>query len=241
MEFLRRLASLATQAPLPGAARAALPTRFASSSRLLRSQQSDADEGFSRVGSMPERSSADERVDTRPSAVSAQSVDAVRPDASAWRKLDATRPSSGTEPRSSRSGFDRGGAPDEQETLRARHLAEQMSRTEQRRAVSHDSHLSHTEGLSRADQEHSGDEVQRPVEPSFAEGSRRQPLSDAALSSRRLLQNEQTVVHVTIDRIDVRAPAAKQPAAPARPARKTTPATSLVSYLRGTRPSGDPP
>lgn len=63
------------------------------------------------------------------------------------------------------------------------------------------------------------------------------PLSDAALAGRRSSAREPVVVQVTIDRLDVRAPAAQ--ASTARPAsegprRRPQPSVSLSDYLGGT-------
>jgi len=69
------------------------------------------------------------------------------------------------------------------------------------------------------------------------------PMSDAALAARTSSRADQRpVIHVTIDRIDVRAPASpRQPALPAR-SRAASPRVSLSDYLRGgTRRPGDAP
>jgi len=60
----------------------------------------------------------------------------------------------------------------------------------------------------------------------------RQPLSDAVLAARHAIEPSRPVVHVTIDRIDVRAPstAAREAATP-RP-RQTASSVSLGDYLR---------
>jgi len=59
------------------------------------------------------------------------------------------------------------------------------------------------------------------------------PLSDAALATRVGTEREAPpVVHVTIDRIDVRAPDLSKPDAPSKPPRRH-PAISLSDYLRG--------
>jgi hypothetical protein len=58
------------------------------------------------------------------------------------------------------------------------------------------------------------------------------PLSAAAVAERKATQtNPRPVIHVTIDRIEVRASSATRPAA--RPARETAPTLSLRDYLRG--------
>lgn len=68
--------------------------------------------------------------------------------------------------------------------------------------------------------------------PQVTSMSRRDPppLSDAALASRVSRPEAAPVVHVTIDRIDVRAPDLFSPATP-KPARRP-PAISLADYLR---------
>lgn len=59
------------------------------------------------------------------------------------------------------------------------------------------------------------------------------PLSEASLAQRALpARDHRPVIHVTIDRIDVLAPAAAPRAAPARKARAATPTVSLGDYLR---------
>jgi hypothetical protein len=59
------------------------------------------------------------------------------------------------------------------------------------------------------------------------------PLSSAAVATRAAQQtNHRPVIHVTIDRIDVRAPASPPAALPAR-RRTAAPRTSLSEYLRG--------
>lgn len=72
--------------------------------------------------------------------------------------------------------------------------------------------------------------------PQVTSMSRRDPppLSDAALASRVSRPEAAPVVHVTIDRIDVRAPDLSKPAAPSKPARRR-PAISLADYLRNSR------
>jgi hypothetical protein len=64
------------------------------------------------------------------------------------------------------------------------------------------------------------------------------PLSPAAVATRAAQQtNHRPVIHVTIDRIDVRAPASPPPALPARRG-AAAPRTSLSEYLRGGSRSG---
>ena len=65
------------------------------------------------------------------------------------------------------------------------------------------------------------------------------PLSDVAVASRVRARDQggAPVVHVTIDRIDVRAPAAATPR-PARQRERAEPAVSLAEYLRGAEPAG---
>ncbi len=73
-----------------------------------------------------------------------------------------------------------------------------------------------------------------PAAPLAASMPRRDPppLSDAAVASRFGVPREAApVVHVTIDRIDLRAPDARKPAAPSKQARQP-PAISLADYLR---------
>jgi hypothetical protein len=60
------------------------------------------------------------------------------------------------------------------------------------------------------------------------------PLSDAALASRVTRPEAAPVIHVTIDRIDVRAPDLSKPAAPSKPTRRQ-PAVPLAEYLRNSR------
>jgi hypothetical protein len=60
------------------------------------------------------------------------------------------------------------------------------------------------------------------------------PLSDAALATRVGKPEPAPVVHVTIDRIDVRAPDVVKPAAPSKPPRRQ-PTVSLADYLRNSR------
>jgi hypothetical protein len=70
-----------------------------------------------------------------------------------------------------------------------------------------------------------GEEAPAPPAP-------QRPLSEYALAQRmQAPKNDTTVVHVTIDRIDVRAPATAQaPHAKTRPG--AMPTTSLADYLR---------
>jgi hypothetical protein len=56
------------------------------------------------------------------------------------------------------------------------------------------------------------------------------PLTDAAIARRVKAAVEVPVVHVTIDRIDLRAPAAAKPTATERPQR-SQPSVSLADYL----------
>jgi hypothetical protein len=71
-----------------------------------------------------------------------------------------------------------------------------------------------------------------PATPRVASMRRRDPppLSNAALATRVSRPEAPPVVHVTIDRIDVRAPDLSRPATP-KPARRQ-PAISLADYLR---------
>jgi hypothetical protein len=75
-----------------------------------------------------------------------------------------------------------------------------------------------------------------PPAPQVASMSRRHPppLRDAALASRVSGPGAPPVVHITIDRIDVRAPDLSKPAAPSKPPRRR-PAISLSDYLRNSR------
>jgi hypothetical protein len=83
--------------------------------------------------------------------------------------------------------------------------------------------------------------VVSPAAPLVAPMSRRDipPLSDAVLASRVSRPEAAPVVHVTIDRIDVRAPDVSKPAAAAKPPRRQ-PAISLADYLRGSRRGSRP-
>jgi hypothetical protein len=75
--------------------------------------------------------------------------------------------------------------------------------------------------------------VSRPEQRSVDDG----PLSQQALASRVLSQSDRPpIVHVTIDRVDVRAPAAPERPAP-RTRSRTATAGSLTDYLRA-RPAG---
>jgi hypothetical protein len=124
------------------------------------------------------------------------------------------------------------------------HILERLARVEQRLDAQRESLptrkaiplLAHGAG-----QEGAGDSASPAVDPEFADSPRQAPLSRAALSGRLLPKDERTIVHVTIDRIDVRAPASQAPLRSARQARKAAPSVSLASYLRGARSSGEPP
>ena len=71
-----------------------------------------------------------------------------------------------------------------------------------------------------------------PVEPPAT--SVAAPLSDAALRARAgSTADRRPIIHVTIDRIDVRAPASPPVAQPAPRSRVTSPRVSLADYLRG--------
>jgi hypothetical protein len=64
------------------------------------------------------------------------------------------------------------------------------------------------------------------------------PISQAALASHARQQDDhRAVIHVTIDRIEVRAPAAPHGPAPASRPRAATPTMSLGDYLRARRPA----
>ncbi|MFO1086053.1 MAG: hypothetical protein U1E21_15925 [Reyranellaceae bacterium] len=64
------------------------------------------------------------------------------------------------------------------------------------------------------------------------------PLSDTVVAARtRAPREERPVVHVTIDRIEVRAPAAPKAVAERRKSRPL-PSQSLADYLRGGTGSG---
>lgn len=63
------------------------------------------------------------------------------------------------------------------------------------------------------------------------------PLSAAALAARSAMPvREAPVVHITIDRIDIRAPAAPTPAATPPRRKAPSPSTSLADFLRGHGP-----
>lgn len=71
-----------------------------------------------------------------------------------------------------------------------------------------------------------------PILPSSRLEARAAPLSDTAVASRMsTAQDERPVIHVTIDRIDVRVPAPDRPGAAMRRAR-AEPGVSLSEYLR---------
>ena len=68
------------------------------------------------------------------------------------------------------------------------------------------------------------------------------PLSAAALAERSAQQaTAPPVIHVTIDRIEVRAPAASRPAAAPARSRAHAPSVSLTDYLRRSRNPGGAP
>jgi len=68
------------------------------------------------------------------------------------------------------------------------------------------------------------------------------PLSAATVASRIVSRvEERPIVHVTIDRIEVRAPASPQHATPRAKTRANLPRLSLGDYLRGARRPGDAP
>jgi len=68
------------------------------------------------------------------------------------------------------------------------------------------------------------------------------PLSAAALAERPAQQaTAPPVIHVTIDRIEVRAPAASRPAAAPARSRAHAPSVSLTDYLRRSRNPGGAP
>lgn len=76
--------------------------------------------------------------------------------------------------------------------------------------------------------------------PAFtsAQTAPRQPLSEAALAARntQAASAPRPIVHVTIDRIEVRAPATPSKPAPAPPPRAAAPSVSLGDYLRQRTP-----
>ena len=60
------------------------------------------------------------------------------------------------------------------------------------------------------------------------------PLSDQTVASRAAsTRDERPIIHVTIDRIEVRAPSAERKSAPDKPRAKQAPSISLAEYLRG--------
>jgi hypothetical protein len=71
-----------------------------------------------------------------------------------------------------------------------------------------------------------------PVAPLSGRGA--PPLSNVAVASRVGTVQAAPIVHVTIDRIDLRAPDVAKSTAPAKPARRP-PAISLADYLRNSR------
>jgi hypothetical protein len=78
-----------------------------------------------------------------------------------------------------------------------------------------------------------------PTRPVPREAPPRAPISAASIAAReRTMQGDTTVVHVTIDRIDVRAPSADRLAEQPAKRRKEPPRVSLAEYLRGDRPAG---
>lgn len=65
------------------------------------------------------------------------------------------------------------------------------------------------------------------------------PISAASLVAReRPAQSDRTIVHVTIDRIDVRAPSPDRPAEKPAKRRNDAPRVSLAEYLRAGQPAG---
>jgi hypothetical protein len=75
--------------------------------------------------------------------------------------------------------------------------------------------------------------------PAIAPRAARQPLSDAVLAELVARAGEpRPVVHVSIDRIEVRAPAAATPPAAAPRPRRTAPSVSLGEYLRQRKSAG---
>jgi hypothetical protein len=63
------------------------------------------------------------------------------------------------------------------------------------------------------------------------------PMSSRALTARVAPRTEQApIINVTIDRIDVRAPASPERAKPSTRSRPSTPNQSLSDYLRGREP-----
>lgn len=75
--------------------------------------------------------------------------------------------------------------------------------------------------------------------PAVVHDTRTAPLSDGAVASRVSLprRDDRPVIHVTIDRIEVRAPAASNPA-PARARARREPTVSLAEYLRRSASGG---
>jgi hypothetical protein len=234
MEFLRRLAASATQAHLPGAARAALPTRFGAQAS---STEVGAEETSLSQASTPRAPSRDAYINVPPNAA-VRSVESqpsyLRQNQRATGPLPvAAAHSSPLKPDAAdaRSGQ---ASPDPNSPQ----ILERLTRVERRLDAKRVATPQRDEDVNP---ESASDAIARAIEPVSADNPRQGPLSQSAVSSRLLPQDERTIVHVTIDRIDVRAPSAQPQPPAARPAQKAASSVSLSTYLRGSRSSGETP
>ena len=228
--FVDRLAAMALGTPQPGAARVALPARFLPPSGGAPFDQADASPGDDPAPIPQPWPSATPQVS--PCPITAQISPPRRAPANAahdggtfTRTVEVAVARPGIETRSPLHRPVTASSAPARENIEAAPAA--MPRTAPRPAAApapRDLTPAHL----------------RPVAPILSAADRTvpsAPLSDVSVASRIAQpRDERPVVHVTIDRIDVRAPPAAKPEPTARRARPQ-PAVSLTEYLRGERGS----
>jgi hypothetical protein len=222
--FVDRLAAMALGTPQPGAARVALPPRLLPPSGAAPFDQPDALPGDDPAPISQPLPSATPQVSPRPIAAQISPPRSAAHDAGTLTRtveVAAARP--GIDTRSPSHRAVTASSATARKNIEAAPAA--MPRTAPRPAAA-----PALRDLTPA---------RLPSVPPILSAADRiaAPLSDVSVASRIAQpRDERPVVHVTIDRIDVRAPPAVKPEPTARRARPQ-PAVSLTEYLRGERGS----
>jgi hypothetical protein len=234
MEFLRKLATTATQQRACGVARVALPTRFASTG-LRGEPVQEAGEDQARASHVPPSRDDATRVLSRLNSQTAI-VDPLELQHS--RRHAEFTPAS----RTSHGDSDESALPRATRPLAHFHghsTAAEAPAGAQPPRVNHQPSEGDSIALTIERDALSGDSGLAADTVHFLNESSSAPLSDAALFARARRESERpAVVQVTIDRIDVRAPVQKT-SPPSRAAGPTPPSTTLESFLRGTHSARD--